>query len=76
MFEVAFSGYRAMLDNVSEEIPHCYLKAEECKERAKTAFDAEAIARFLAMEQNWLDLAQSYENTQRLARFIPFRRNE
>jgi hypothetical protein len=71
VFATAAPQARAMLDNVSEEVRLCYLKAEECRQRARIAFDAEAIARFLALAQNWLDLAQSYEDALTLTRFNP-----
>jgi hypothetical protein len=67
-----------MLQNLSEEIRECLLRAEECKRKSKTALCASAIKDYLDMEQRWLNLARSYEFAERLSDFIkPFRgRNE
>jgi hypothetical protein len=69
-------GRRAMLQNLSEEIRECLLRAEECKRKSKTALCASAIKDYLDMEQRWL--ARSYEFAERLSDFTkPFRgRNE
>jgi hypothetical protein len=63
-----------MLQNLSEEIRECLRRAEECKRLSKTALIPSAIKDYLDMEQRWLDLARSYEFTERLSRFTkPFR---
>ena len=58
-----------MLQNLSEEIRDCLLRAEECNRLAQTARTASAIRDYFAMEQRWLSLARSYEFTERLSRF-------
>jgi hypothetical protein len=60
-----------MLDNLSGEIRHCYLRAEECSQLAKSALSDDERAKWLNIERNWLSLAASFEITQRLARFDP-----
>jgi hypothetical protein len=56
-----------MLQNLSEEIRECLRLAEECKRLSKTALTACAIKDYLDMEQRWLNLARSYEVTERLS---------
>jgi hypothetical protein len=58
-----------MLQNVSEEIRECLRRAEECKRLSKTALSASGIQDYLEMEQRWLNLARSYEFTERLSRY-------
>ena len=53
-----------MLQNLSEEIRECLRHAEECKRLSKIALN------YLDMEQRWLNLARSYEFTERLSRYI------
>jgi hypothetical protein len=48
-----------MLQNLSEEIRECLLRAEECKRLSKTALTLSAIKDYLDMEQRWLNLARS-----------------
>jgi hypothetical protein len=65
----------AMLQNLSEEIRECYLRAEQCKRLAEAASTPNEKADYLAMERRWLSMAQSYEFVERLSDFTePFRR--
>jgi len=59
-----------MLQNLSEEIRECLRHAEECKRLSKIALTPSAIRDYLDMEQRWLNLARSYEFTERLSRYI------
>jgi hypothetical protein len=58
-----------MLQNLSEEIRECLRRAEECRQLSKTALSQSAIQDYLNMEQRWLNLARSYEFTERLSRY-------
>jgi len=63
-----------MLQNLSEQIRECLRRAEECKRLAKAALTPSAIKDYLDMEQRWLNLARSYEFSERLSDFTkPFR---
>jgi hypothetical protein len=44
-----------MLQNLSEEIRECLLRAEECKRMSKTGLTPSAIKDYLDMEQRWLN---------------------
>jgi hypothetical protein len=66
-------GESAMLQNLSNEIRECYLRAEQCKRLAEAAFTSSAESDFLAMETRWLSLAHSYELAERLSNYTaPF----
>jgi hypothetical protein len=58
-----------MLQNLSEEISECLRRAEECRRLSKTVRSPSAIKDYLDMEQRWLNLAHSYEFTERLSRY-------
>jgi hypothetical protein len=58
-----------MLQNPSEDIRNCYLRADECRQMAQTAATELARADFLKMTGRWLALARSYEVTERLSAF-------
>ena len=58
-----------MLENVSEAIKDCFQHAEYCRRRAAELVDPAAKQTFLDMEQRWLDLASSYQFSERLSRF-------
>ena len=60
-----------MLDNLSQDIRYCHLRAEECRRLAQAAQSDEERAKWLDLERNWIALATSYEITERLARFEP-----
>ena len=62
-------GGHVLLQNLSEDIHECLGRAEECKRLSKTALSASAIKDYFDMEQRWLNLARSYEFTERLSRF-------
>jgi hypothetical protein len=48
------------------EIGDCYRHAAEARDRAKQARDAAFRQAFLEVERCWLNLARSYEMTERL----------
>jgi len=53
-------GESAMLRNVTEEIPDCYSRAEQCRSRAKHAIDPVLKT---------ITIARSYEFTEQLSDF-------
>ena len=55
-----------MLQNLSNDIRHCYRNAAECRRLAELAFNETERADFLRIERRWLYLANSYELTERL----------
>jgi hypothetical protein len=59
----------ALLENVSEEVRHCYDRAEECAGQARATRDEKLRADYLRLAQGWLKLARSYEVWQRLKLF-------
>jgi hypothetical protein len=58
-----------LLENLSEEVRHCYEHAEECALQARAIRDEKLRADYLRLEQGWLKLARSYELRQRLTLF-------
>lgn len=58
-----------MLLKLSDPVSECLRRAEECRRRAKIAFDAASIEHYLKMEQRWLFLAGSQQFAERIARF-------
>src|SRR5262245_44507315 len=58
-----------MLKPHHDKIRRCYQRAAESHERAAQASDAQAKGQYLAMEERWLRLAQSYELTESLSDF-------
>jgi hypothetical protein len=56
-----------MLQNLTAEIMNCYERARQAREKAECAISAEFKAEFLAAESQWLALAESYDNQQRLS---------
>jgi hypothetical protein len=58
-----------MLENLSDQVRNCLLRAEECARRAASQSDPALREDFLAMEARWLKLARSYELTERLIAF-------
>jgi hypothetical protein len=51
---------------LDKEIQQCREHAAVCARRAGSVISAEAREDFLKLEQSWLQLARSYEATQRL----------
>lgn len=66
---VAGTQYRAMHDNLSEEIQGCLRHAEECARKAKEANKPKLRNDFLEMERRWLGLAHRYEFAKKLKTF-------
>jgi hypothetical protein len=58
-----------VLNNLSEQVRTCYCHAEECARKAAGQSDPQLRQDFLALEQNWLKLARSYELGERLGDF-------
>ena len=59
-----------MLQKLSDHIANCLARAGEAKQRAEQATDARSKADFLQLEQSWNCLAQSYQFSERLERFL------
>jgi hypothetical protein len=59
-----------MLQKLSDHIGNCLDRAAETKRRAEEAVDPRARADFLRLEQSWTYLAQSYQFSERLERFL------
>lgn len=59
-----------MLDRLNDQIRHCHERAIECGRKAREAQTEEARKEFLALQQNWLALAASYEVSARIAGFV------
>jgi len=58
-----------MLENLSEHVRDCYRHAEDCARKAAAQTDQNLKNDFLALEQRWLALAQSYDFAERLNGF-------
>ena len=56
-----------MLENLSADIQECYRHALKARRRAETARNESEREDFLNMERRWLNLARSYEFTERLS---------
>jgi hypothetical protein len=59
-----------LLENLSEEVRHCYENAEKCARQGQAIRDEKLRADYLRLEQGWLKLARSYELRHRLTLFI------
>jgi len=59
-----------MLLDLSTEIRNCHEHAERCRRLAREARDPEQEADYLELEKRWLKLAQSYEHTERITRYL------
>ncbi len=59
-----------MLQNLSADVRECQRRAEECRHKAELATDPLVKADFLDMELRWLNLAESYQFCEQLARYI------
>ena len=59
-----------MLNAVSPEVMRCYERALAARARALETDDPLDRNDFFAFERNWLNLAQSYEFSQRLTEFL------
>jgi hypothetical protein len=55
---------------LSDHIRNCLDRAAEAKRRAEQNFDPRAKADLLRLEQSWTYLAQSYQFSERLERFL------
>ena len=62
-----------MLQKLDDRVLDCLLHAEHCRRRAEQIADLIAKDDFLALEQRWLDLARSYEFSERLSAFTASR---
>jgi hypothetical protein len=58
-----------LLENLSEEVRQCYVRAEECTGQARATQDEKLRADYLRLAQSWLKLAASYEFWLRLKLF-------
>ena len=59
-----------MLKFVNPKARDCYEHAIKARQRAQQASTTEERDEFLAMEKSWLKLAESYELSERIDRFL------
>jgi hypothetical protein len=59
-----------MLSGLSEVVADCYRRAAECRELADGCTKEEDRAFYLEREQSWLQLAMSYQFSERVDRAI------
>jgi hypothetical protein len=59
-----------MLLDPSKQIRDCHQHALRCREAAGHAHNAFEENDYLLLEERWLRLAQSYERTQRITRYL------
>ena len=59
-----------MLNRLWDHISNCYGRAADARRHADRAFDPERKAEFLRMEESWIQLAQSYQLSERLERVL------
>ena len=59
-----------MLKPSNPKAKHCYERAIEARERALQTTNPVARDEFFASEARWLKLAESYEFSERLTRFL------
>ena len=55
-----------MLNNLSEQVRECLQHAEDCARQAAAQTCPKVKADFLDLERRWLNLARSYEFSDRL----------
>ena len=65
-----------MLQALSAHIKNCLEQAENAKRRAAETADPRMVADFLRLEQSWTRLAESFQWSERLERFLLKRGNE
>jgi hypothetical protein len=58
-----------MLHSLSKQVAHCYVRAAECRELAKSREAERAF--YLEREEAWLKLARSYQFSERIGRNWP-----
>ena len=59
-----------MLSGLSEAVANCYRRAAECRELADRSVNEKDRVFYLEREQAWLQLALSYQFSERLNRTI------
>ena len=59
-----------MLSDSNKQIRNCHEHAERCRHEAGNARTPEAKADYLNLAKNWLKLAESYEHTERVTRYL------
>jgi len=65
-----------MLNDLSEQVAHCYRRAAECKERAEASADLSDRAFYRDRESAWLTLARSFELSERIGRVLNERQGQ
>jgi hypothetical protein len=65
-----FDGIAQLHQTLSDHISNCLAQAPEASGQADTAADRHAKADFLSLERIWNELAQSYQFSERLERFL------
>lgn len=64
-----------MLFQLSAQIRHCHDHADRCRDLAERTSDPVVRADYQRMAENWRRLAQGFELSERMSRFIAERRN-
>jgi hypothetical protein len=64
-----------MLFQLSTQIRHCQEQADRCRDCADRTNDPIVRDDYVRMAENWLRLAQSFELSERMSRFIAERRD-
>jgi hypothetical protein len=59
-----------MLQHIGPRQRECLSRAAHCRELAENAADPGIRAEYLKMEKSWLRLADSYQFSERLNRFV------
>jgi hypothetical protein len=58
-----------MLKKISDQVRECYEHAERCARYAKVVNDSQNRKDLLRLEEQWLELARSFELTERISDF-------
>jgi NMD protein affecting ribosome stability and mRNA decay len=62
-------GLLRVLYSLSNQIAHCYVRAEECRKLAALSQGETDRQFYIERERAWLKLARSYELSERISRF-------
>ena len=58
------------MDSSLSKAQNCYRRATECRERADATSDPKVRQTWLVQQQNWLSLARSFDDADRLVVFF------
>lgn len=70
------SAESIVLHRLWDHISNCYVRAADARRRAEQTTNPERRAELLLMEESWKRLAQSYELSEQLGRFLLDRSDE